>query len=201
MLNRGGDADDVLREVVAILHERLEPLRAASASSRRASSCPGRRPADDAARHGASRSRSRAAAWPSSRWAASCRRDDRALLERVAVLVSPYALVGWDTGGEAWGPVVRSGRRESRAADPRERTLIMRDGIAGRARPMRWRRTGAAGPAAPSPFSHVVVAPAAASIPRSRSPLVRGTIPRSSDRSWDPEGSKYCGSCLEPRTT
>ena len=30
--------------------------------------------------------------------------DDRALLERVAVLVSPYALVGWDTGGEAWSP-------------------------------------------------------------------------------------------------
>ena len=25
--------------------------------------------------------------------------EDRALLERVALLVSPYALVGWDTGG------------------------------------------------------------------------------------------------------
>jgi putative methionine-R-sulfoxide reductase with GAF domain len=27
---------------------------------------------------------------------------DRALLERVAVLISPHALVGWDTGGDAW---------------------------------------------------------------------------------------------------
>ena len=29
---------------------------------------------------------------------------DRALLERVAVLIAPYCLVGWDTGGEAWTP-------------------------------------------------------------------------------------------------
>jgi putative methionine-R-sulfoxide reductase with GAF domain len=28
--------------------------------------------------------------------------DDRTLLERVAVLISPHALVGWDTGGAAW---------------------------------------------------------------------------------------------------
>jgi len=30
--------------------------------------------------------------------------DDHAFLERVASLVSPYALVGWDTGGEGWNP-------------------------------------------------------------------------------------------------
>ena len=30
--------------------------------------------------------------------------DDRALLERVAKLISPHCLVGWDTGGEAWEP-------------------------------------------------------------------------------------------------
>ena len=29
---------------------------------------------------------------------------DRPLLERVAVLIAPYCLVGWDTGGEAWSP-------------------------------------------------------------------------------------------------
>ena len=29
---------------------------------------------------------------------------DRAPLERVAVLIAPYCLVGWDTGGEAWSP-------------------------------------------------------------------------------------------------
>ena len=28
--------------------------------------------------------------------------EDRALLERVAVLISPHSLVGWDTGGVPW---------------------------------------------------------------------------------------------------
>jgi hypothetical protein len=31
--------------------------------------------------------------------------DDRALLERVAVLISAYCLVGWDTGGVPWDSV------------------------------------------------------------------------------------------------
>jgi L-methionine (R)-S-oxide reductase len=30
--------------------------------------------------------------------------EDRALLERVAVLISPHSLVGWDTGGKPWQP-------------------------------------------------------------------------------------------------
>jgi L-methionine (R)-S-oxide reductase len=30
--------------------------------------------------------------------------DDREFLENVAVLISPYCLVGWDTGGEPWRP-------------------------------------------------------------------------------------------------
>jgi len=30
--------------------------------------------------------------------------EDRAFLERVARLISPYCLVGWDTGGESWSP-------------------------------------------------------------------------------------------------
>ena len=29
---------------------------------------------------------------------------DPLVLERVATLVAPYVLVGWDTGGEAWEP-------------------------------------------------------------------------------------------------
>jgi hypothetical protein len=29
---------------------------------------------------------------------------DRALLERIAQLVAAHCLVGWDTGGEAWNP-------------------------------------------------------------------------------------------------
>ena len=30
--------------------------------------------------------------------------EDRAFLEGVALLIAPYCLVGWDTGGEAWTP-------------------------------------------------------------------------------------------------
>jgi hypothetical protein len=30
--------------------------------------------------------------------------EDRAFLERVALLIAPFCLVGWDTGGEAWSP-------------------------------------------------------------------------------------------------
>jgi L-methionine (R)-S-oxide reductase len=30
--------------------------------------------------------------------------EDRTFLERVALLISPHCLVGWDTGGEAWAP-------------------------------------------------------------------------------------------------
>jgi putative methionine-R-sulfoxide reductase with GAF domain len=30
--------------------------------------------------------------------------EDRIFLERVALLISPYCLVGWDTGGESWSP-------------------------------------------------------------------------------------------------
>jgi hypothetical protein len=29
---------------------------------------------------------------------------EQAFLERVALLISPYCLVGWDTGGEPWVP-------------------------------------------------------------------------------------------------
>jgi hypothetical protein len=29
---------------------------------------------------------------------------DRAFLQRVATVVSPHCLVGWDTGGEPWVP-------------------------------------------------------------------------------------------------
>jgi hypothetical protein len=30
--------------------------------------------------------------------------DARTFLERVALLISPHCLVGWDTGGEPWEP-------------------------------------------------------------------------------------------------
>ena len=30
--------------------------------------------------------------------------SEPALVERVAALISPYVLLGWDTGGETWTP-------------------------------------------------------------------------------------------------
>ena len=102
VLSRGGDADDVLREVVAILHERLGRfVRISFVETDRLSPGPsageerettgfpiefeGRRVAE-----------LEVGGEPTD--------DDRTLLERVATLASPYALVGWDTGGEEWTP-------------------------------------------------------------------------------------------------
>jgi hypothetical protein len=102
VLNRGGEADDVLRQVVAILHERLgryvrisfvesdrvvpgPAMGAETATTAFPIAFQGRRVAD-----------LEAGGEPTE--------EDRALLERVAILVSPYALVGWDTGGEEWTP-------------------------------------------------------------------------------------------------
>jgi hypothetical protein len=103
ILNRGGEADDVLREVVEILHERLQrPARI--------------RFLDDGALvpdPAAGSSPAAVEAFPihfKSAYVANLEiglpldDDDRPLLERVATAVAPYALVGWDTGGEDWQP-------------------------------------------------------------------------------------------------
>ena len=102
VLNRGGEADDVLRQVVTILHERLDryvrisfveadglmpgpALGEESATTTFPITFQGNRVADLEA-------------------GGELTEEDRALLERVAMLVSPYALVGWDTLGEEWTP-------------------------------------------------------------------------------------------------
>jgi len=101
-LNHGGEADDVLRQVVAILHERLGRFVRISFVE-----------ADGLVPGPAAGDEQGTTAFPiafqGSRVAdlevgADLTADDRALFERVAILVSPYALVGWDTGGEAWTP-------------------------------------------------------------------------------------------------
>jgi hypothetical protein len=104
ILDRGGDADDVLREVVAALHDRagypwagilfveedelvLGPHAGAPDESRR-TSVP--------------------VMWQGERIAElaidDAPEEDRTFLERVALLVSGHCLVGWDTGGESWEP-------------------------------------------------------------------------------------------------
>ena len=102
VLNRGGDADDVLRETLRILHA-LYPYvgirfveegalvagpSVGAAAAAAAEEVPIVYGGIEVARLDV------AGAAP----------DDRAFLERVALLVSPYCLVGWDTGGEAWEP-------------------------------------------------------------------------------------------------
>jgi hypothetical protein len=104
ILNRGGDADDILRQVVAALHEQggypwagiffledgelsLGPHAGTPDESRR-TSVP--------------------VMWQGDRVAElaidDAPEEDRRILERVALLVSGHCLVGWDTGGESWEP-------------------------------------------------------------------------------------------------
>jgi hypothetical protein len=101
ILNRGGDADEVLRQVVSVL-SRLYPFVGISfVESGALVRGPSHGTAPDAS-----------TTWPISFGGAEVAQlevagsaeDDRAFLERVAVLISPYCLVGWDTGGEAWEP-------------------------------------------------------------------------------------------------
>ena len=102
VLNRGGEADDVLRQVVAILHERLGCFVRISFVE-----------GDDLVPGPAIGDGKGPMAFPISfqgrrvadlEVGGELTDEDRALLDRVAVLVSPYALVGWDTNGEAWDP-------------------------------------------------------------------------------------------------
>jgi hypothetical protein len=102
IISDGGDADDILRRVIATLHDNagyawaglffveagalaLGP-EAGVADEKHRTSVPVRWQGDTVAElvvDGASR-------------------DDAAFLERVADLISGYCLVGWDTGGEPW---------------------------------------------------------------------------------------------------
>jgi hypothetical protein len=102
VLNRGGEADDVLRQVVTILHERLgRYVRISFVEAE--GLMPGPALGEESA------TTAFPIAFQGSRVAdleagGELTEEDRALLERVAILVSPYALVGWDTLGEEWTP-------------------------------------------------------------------------------------------------
>jgi len=106
VLEGGGEADDVLREVVAILHERAGYAWAGIGFAEGGWTVWGPRAGDDAAAGEATAFPVVFQGTPVATLEASGELDagDRELLERVALLVSPYALVGWDTGGEAWIP-------------------------------------------------------------------------------------------------
>jgi hypothetical protein len=102
VVSRGGEADTVLREVVTVLHEHLDRFVRISFVE-----------GEEMVRGPAAGEEVAATAFPivfqGNRVAdleagGELSLGEQAVLERVAVLVSPYALVGWDTGGEEWTP-------------------------------------------------------------------------------------------------
>ncbi len=104
ILSRGGDADDILREVVAALHEKAGYPWAGILFVEEGQLVLGPHSGqpDDARRT------SVPVVWQGERVAElavdDAPEEDRMFLERVALLVSGHCLVGWDTGGETWEP-------------------------------------------------------------------------------------------------
>ncbi len=106
VLRGGGEADDILRGVVAVLHEQAGYTWAGIRFVEDGGPVLGPQAGADAA---APEAASFPVVFQGTRVAtleATGELDaaDRTFLEQVALLVSPYALVGWDTGGEAWEP-------------------------------------------------------------------------------------------------
>ena len=99
ILNRGGDADDVLRAVLAVLGRLFDHAALAFVEEGRVVEGPAVGTA-----HGTVETRRVvfAGAHVADLRVAPATEDDGDFLARVATLISPYALVGWDTGGESW---------------------------------------------------------------------------------------------------
>ena len=104
ILNRGGDADDILRQVVSALHEKAGYAWVGIYFLEGGELALG----PQAGTPDESRRMSVPVTWQGDRVAElvvdNAPEEDRMLLERVAVLVSGHCLVGWDTGGESWEP-------------------------------------------------------------------------------------------------
>jgi hypothetical protein len=103
VLNRGGDADDVLRGVVEIVAGPFAWAGILFREDARLVLGPHAGEPDEARRTTVPVS---FRGDPVAELAVDGDLDDagRAFVERVALLISPYCLVGWDTGGEAWSP-------------------------------------------------------------------------------------------------
>jgi hypothetical protein len=102
ILARGGDADDVLRQVVAALPEHAGYAWAGLFFVEDGALTIG----PESGEPDESRRTAVPVLWqgdPVAELAVDgAPRDDTAFLERVADLVSGHCLVGWDTGGEPW---------------------------------------------------------------------------------------------------
>jgi hypothetical protein len=101
ILNRGGDADDVLRAVLDALH-RLFPY-AAIAFVEEDQLAPGPSIGEPEAEVQVLDVSFRDVKVAELRVAPpAAGGEEQAFLDRVALLISPHCLVGWDTGGVAW---------------------------------------------------------------------------------------------------
>lgn len=106
LLNRGGDADDVLRAVVQVVRERLPHLASvwiefAEGEQRQLGPSAGET-VEPATRYPVRFQGTDVASLAVP--AGNVQAIDDATLERVATLIAPYCLVGWDTGGAPWEP-------------------------------------------------------------------------------------------------
>ncbi len=107
LLNRGGDADDVLRAVVSVLHERLPHLQGvwiefAEGDQRVVGPFAGETAEEQVQRFAVRFQGAEIATLAVA--SATFAKGDTTTLERVATIIAPYCLVGWDTGGERWDP-------------------------------------------------------------------------------------------------
>ena len=104
ILNGGSDADDILREVVAALHEQTGYAWAGIFFLEDGELALG----PQAGTPDETQRTSLPVIWQGTPVAElavdDAPEEDRTFLERVAVLVAGYCLVGWDTGGESWEP-------------------------------------------------------------------------------------------------
>ena len=102
VIERDGDADDILREVVDALGPLYESVAVAFVEDGALVVGPtaGARPGPTAGLEAVPIAFEGAPVGELQ--VAPAHGDDRPFLERVAHLVSPYCLVGWDTGGVPW---------------------------------------------------------------------------------------------------
>jgi hypothetical protein len=101
-LERGAEADDVLRAVVATLAAEPRVAWAGVAFLERGALVLG--PACGSADEGRRQSVPILFAGDPVGELRVDGEGDPAVLDRVAELIAPYVLIGWDTGGESWEP-------------------------------------------------------------------------------------------------
>ena len=99
VLSAGGDADDILRDVVAVLRERFEWVGIAFVEEAAlvlgpSTGAPPEATTDVPISYDGNRVAELRVAGDA----------DPELLAQIADRIAPFCLVGWDTGGKAWSP-------------------------------------------------------------------------------------------------